>query len=115
MTNGNLRSPDVSYILMDRLKAPGTRIDQFFQGAPDLCVEVLSPSDSTARVKAKASEYFESGARLVWVIAPSARSALVIRPDHSEQSMAVGGRLDGEEVIPGFHMSLADLFRGLAT
>lgn len=115
MTNGNLRSPDVSSISMDRIEAPGTRIDQFFQGAPDLCVEVLSPSDSIARVKAKASEYFESGARLVWIIGPAARSALVVRPDHSEQSIAVDGRLDGEEVIPGFQMSLADLFRGFAT
>lgn len=82
----------------------------FPQLAPDLVVEVLSPSDSPRRVLDKVGEYLQSGVRLVWVIDPEKRQAAVHRTLTSVREIAADGALDGEDVLPGFRCPLAELF-----
>ena len=109
LPTGNKRSPDLSFVRSGRLDAPG--ISQVFpQLAPDLAVEVVSPSDSPQRVLEKVGEYLEAGVRLVWVIDRQARRAVVHRALSSAQEISADGMLDGEDVLPGFRCSLADLF-----
>ena len=109
MKTGNARSPDVSFISKERLQ--GRRPSKkFFQGAPDLAVEVVSPHDKWREVSKKISEYFDNGARLVWVVNPEDRTVLVYHSPQPDRILKAGDLLEGEQVVPGFSMSVADLF-----
>jgi Uma2 family endonuclease len=104
-----VRAPDVAFISTARL--PGGRLPQsFIRGAPDLAVEVLSPHDNPDEVQRKVRDYLEAGARLVWVVAPLARTATVYRPDGSARLVREPESLEGEDVLPGLAIPLADLF-----
>ena len=73
-------------------------------------MEVLFPSDNPVGVQQKVRDYLEAGARLVWVIAPAARTATVYRADGSARLLRDGDYLDGEDVLPGLVIPLAELF-----
>jgi Uma2 family endonuclease len=104
-----VRAPDVAFVSLERL--PDGRLPQgFVTGAPDLAVEVLSPRDNPLEVQQKVRDYLEAGARLVWVVAPQARSVTVYRADASARLVREPESLDGEDVLPGLTVSLADLF-----
>jgi Uma2 family endonuclease len=79
--------------------------------APDLVVEVVSPSDRASEVSAKAATWLDAGVRPVWVVDPQVRLASVHHPDGLVTVLREDGVLDGEGVLPGFRLSLADLFR----
>ena len=105
-----VRAPDVAFVATGRL--PGGRLPQgFVPGAPDLAVEVLSPNDNPLDLQQKVRDYLEAGSRLVWLIAPQARSATIYRPDGSARLVREPESLDGEDVLPGFTLPLAELFR----
>jgi Uma2 family endonuclease len=105
-----VRAPDIAFVSTGRL--PGGRLPQdFIRGAPDLAVEVLSPSDTGADVQRKLRDYLEGGGRLVWVIAPQARTVTVYRPDGSARLLREPEHLDGEDVLPGLRLPLAEMFR----
>lgn len=105
-----VRAPDIAFIVSSRL--PEGRVPQgFLTGAPDLAVEVLSPSDNPVDVQQKVRDYLDAGARLVWVLAPQARSATVYRPDGSARLLREQDAFDGENVLPGLAIPLAGLFR----
>ena len=104
-----VRGPDVAFVSTARL--PEGRLPEgFIRGAPDLAVEVLSPSDSPMDVQQKVRDYLEAGARLVWVIAPAARAATIYRADGSARLLRDGDHLDGEDVLPGLAIPLTELF-----
>jgi Uma2 family endonuclease len=104
-----VRAPDVAFVTTARLRE-GRLPEGFIHGAPDLAVEVLSPSDNSADVQQKVRDYLEAGARLVWLIAPVARTATVYRADGSARLVGEGDHLDGEDVLPGLAIPLAELF-----
>lgn len=113
MRNGNLRCPDLSFISRERLKRLVRKPAGFLHGAPDLAVEVLSPSDSLGAVRAKGHEYFDSGCQLCWIVDQFSRTVLVIRPDGSETLLHEDETLDGEDVVPGFSLPITSLFEDL--
>ncbi|MEW6348308.1 MAG: Uma2 family endonuclease [Thermodesulfobacteriota bacterium] len=113
MSRGNLRSPDVSFVTKDRALRMGKDIVAFLQGAPDLTVEIVSPSDSLHALKKKAAEYFENGCSLCWIVEPSLKAVLVMRPDGSETLLTSKDAIDGEDLLPGFGFQVGDLFEGL--
>jgi Uma2 family endonuclease len=103
-----VRAPDVAFISTRKL--PDGRLPQgFVAGAPDLAVEVLSPSENPVEVQQKVRDYLEAGTRLVWVVAPRARTVTVYRPDGSARLVREPESLDGEDVVPGLAIPLADL------
>ncbi len=105
-----VRAPDVAFVSTGRL--PEGQLPQgFIHGAPDLAVEVLSPSDNPLEVQQKVRDYLEAGARLVWLIAPRAKTATVYRPDGSARLVREPEHLDGEDVLPGLTLSLTELFQ----
>jgi Uma2 family endonuclease len=110
-----VRKPDVSVILAGRL--PAERIGAGFSTlAPDLAVEVISPNDLAYDVDEKVEEYLSAGVRLVWVVNPELRTVRVYRPDGSLSLRRAAESLDGEDVLPGFHCPIAELFpAGAAT
>jgi Uma2 family endonuclease len=105
-----VRGPDVSFVSLARLP-PEQIPEQFIPGAPDLAVEILSPSSRWSEVEEKIADYFAAGARLVWVVDPGERRAIVRYPDRPPRVVAAGESLDGEDVVPGFALAVAELFR----
>jgi Uma2 family endonuclease len=103
-----VRGPDVAVVLGAR--APGPH--GWVTGAPDLAVEVLSPSDSSTSVHRKTLEYLESGAAMVWIVDPEARTITVFRPDGSASVLREGATVTGEDVLEGLSVPLAELFSG---
>lgn len=102
-----VRAPDISFISKERAAAAGVG---YYPGAPDLAIEVLSPSDRPSRVSRKVQQYLAAGARLVWVIDPEDRTAAVYRPDHEMLLLEADGVLDGADVLPGFRLPLAEIW-----
>ncbi len=104
-----VRKPDVSFIRAGRL--PDGRVPEgHIRIAPDLAVEVVSPTDLLYEVDRKVGEYLEAGIGLVWVINPDTRIVTIYRADGSVTVLRESGELDGEGAIPGFRCRVADLF-----
>jgi Uma2 family endonuclease len=110
---GLVRLPDIAFISWDRLpgrRAPTTPILDL---APDLAVEVLSRANTKAEMKRKLREYFDAGVRLVWLIDPRTRTALVHTSPKASTKLGEGQSLDGGNVLPGFAVPLGELFECL--
>ncbi len=104
-----VRKPDVSFILSGRL--PDDRVPVgHIPIAPDLAVEVVSPTDIQYDVDRKVDEYLEAGVGLVWVVNPDTRVIIIYRADGSISGVRESGELDGEAAVPGFRCRVADLF-----
>jgi Uma2 family endonuclease len=102
-----VRSPDAAVVLRDRLAAPP---DSFVPLAPDLAVEVLSPSDRMADAMSKITMYLQAGVRLVWLIDPETLTVTVFRQDAAPKSIGERETLDGGDVLPGFSVQVAEIF-----
>lgn len=110
-SSGRVRLPDVAFVSKARLPAKRVRVPTL---APDLAVEVLSETNTAAEMDQKLREYFPSGTRLVWIIDPPTRTVAVYHaPGNPTRVLAESDALDGEDVIPGFTMPVADLFRNV--
>lgn len=107
-----LRVPDLAFVGRDRTRG-GAR-EAYFEGAPDLVGEVVSPSDPFEAVVAKVKEWLAAGARLVWVFVPRTREVYVYTPDQPVRVLGEADLLDGGEVVPGFRAPVADCFPPLA-
>ncbi|MBI2760994.1 MAG: Uma2 family endonuclease [Chloroflexi bacterium] len=102
-----VRAPDVTFVRKNRLLSD---IPGYFEGAPDLVVEFLSPSDRMARVLRKVKQYLAAGVRLIWVIDPEDRTAFIYRPGRDVIILDEDGVLDGEDVLPGFSLALSEIW-----
>jgi Uma2 family endonuclease len=103
-----VRGPDVSFISTTRL--PPDRIpEHFIPEAPDLAVEILSPSSRWSEVEEKVADYLAGGTRVVWVVDPTERRVVVRYPDRPPRMLGPSDILDGEDVVPGFALALRDL------
>jgi Uma2 family endonuclease len=102
-----VRAPDVAFVRRERL--PDPEPTGFPDLAPDLVVEVLSPSDRPGDVLAKVGDWLDAGARLVWVVDPERRRARVYREDGTEYMPDETDQLLGEDVLPGFSCGLASI------
>lgn len=107
-----VRAPDASFVRANHLPPDGVT-GGFLQLAPDLAVEVLSPSESDADLSEKLADYRVAGTPLVWVIDPAKRTVAVISTDEST-TLGVNDTLTGGDVVPGFACRVAELFEGLA-
>ena len=103
-----VRAPDVAFVVKERV-APEPR-ERFVPGAPDLAVEVVSPSDSAVEVNAKVEEYLVAGTRLVWVVYPDSRSVMVYRSLRDVEVLREGDDLDGRPVFDDFRVRVDELF-----
>jgi Uma2 family endonuclease len=109
MTDGNVRAPDVSYTRKERFPG-GHAPDTFGDLAPDLCVEIISPSERKAGMARKVREYFDGGAVQVWHVFPERQQVTVFTSPTETQTLDADGVLDAGGVLPGFFCRVADLF-----
>ena len=103
-----VRAPDVGFVRMERL--PETTVSGFFDGPPDLAVEVLSPDDRPRAVAAKVEDWLTAGCLAVWVVDPAKRVVTVHRRGAAPQVFGTSDELDGEDVLPGFRVAVAEIF-----
>ena len=102
-------APDLAFI--DRERAPASSFSGFPRLAPDLAVEIASPSQHHPELAAKALLWLAAGTRLVWVIWPRERQVEVWEAGTAEPRV-VTDELEGGTVLPGFRYLLRDLFPG---
>ena len=102
------RIPDVGFVRQERVSS----LDEMtgaFRGAPDLAVEVISPTDRLTRVRDKVRDWLEHGTLMVIVVNPRNRAVQVHTSDGVEE-LAESDMLDGGDVVPGWSMAVADIF-----
>lgn len=103
-----VRAPDVAFVTAERAAAQ-ERPAGFFDGAPDLAAEVVSPTDTSEAVEAKVLDFLEAGCREVWVVHPSRRTVRVVGPQERSLILKAEETLDGGELLPGFSVRVGDL------
>jgi Uma2 family endonuclease len=106
-----LRGPDVAFVSTRSLALQDTNTSgkRFLRMAPDLAIEVES-SRKPGPLQRRIEDYLEAGTRLLWVIHIATRSATVYRRDGSALVLGENDALDGEDVLPGLTIPLAELF-----
>jgi Uma2 family endonuclease len=102
-------APDVSFIARERVAAQGIP-ESYWPFAPDLAVEVISPSDRFDDILTKVQEYLRAGTRLMWVFHPRTRTVTVYRANWTVQLLTGTEELGGEDVLPGFLCRINELF-----
>ena len=105
--NGAVRSPDASWMALDRWNALSTKARKtFIKICPDFVVEITSPSDTLEDTRKKMSEYIDQGVRLGWLLDPKHSRVEVYRPDRPVETLNRPATLSGEDVLPGFALDL---------
>lgn len=103
-----VRGPDVAFVRQERV--PAVPPDGFWPLAPDLAIEVASPSNSLSDLQEKVIEYFEAGTTCVWVIEPRTRSVTVYRSVSDIVLLRDSDILRGDPLLSGFSIATAQLF-----
>lgn len=105
----NDRIPDVSFVSIDKIPADGEPLKKW-SFAPDLAVEVISPTDIYLEVAEKTYEYFEAGVRQVWLINSKFDNVTIYYSPTKTKILTSQDELTCEEILPGFRLKLSDIF-----
>lgn len=112
LTPKDVLSPDVGFI--SKARHPNYP-ERYFLGAPDLAVEVVSPTDSLKKVQRKARKYLEHGTKLVWIVYPDEETVDVCRLTEGGSllidEVSKYGTVEGGDALPGFTLALSEVFR----
>lgn len=104
-----VRGPDISFLSASKIPAEGLP-DGYITGAPDLAVEIVSPSDTASIIQEKVQDYLTYGTQLVWVIYPQQKIVVAYYPDGTAKTLHKTDALTGETVLPDFSCRIADIF-----
>lgn len=109
LTEGAVRRPDISIVLEANV---GILADNpaVAPGAPDIAIEIVSPSNRFDDVELKISQLLDAGCRVVWVIQHALRRALICEPGFQRREVKIGGALEAPDLLPGFRLELRGLF-----
>jgi len=107
LDDDNTFIPDVGYISKARLPKRPSREAPV---APDLAVEVKSPTDRKRDMRLKAEKYLASGTKMVWLVFPEDQEVEVYEPDKDVVNIGIDGILDGGAVLPGFQLPVGKIF-----
>ena len=108
----SFRGADTAFVSNENLQKHGYP-QGFFPTAPDIAVEVASPSNSSEELMEKVSLYLQNGSRLVWIIYPKTKIVTVFRLNNIISLLRENDTLDGEDVLPNFQLPLTKLFGNL--
>jgi Uma2 family endonuclease len=111
LPTGAIRSPDAAWVKRDRMAILSqAQREKFLPLCPDFVVELLSPSDDLATVRAKMEEYMANGAQLGWLIDPARRAVEVYRRGGAVERLENPATVSGDPVLPGFQLDLAEIW-----
>jgi Uma2 family endonuclease len=103
--------PDAAFVRWDRL--PGRVVPAgYIPVPPDLAVEVISPSDEPGDIVKKRELYRKAGVPLVWWVDPKRRTVAVYRQGQLVAELGEADELDGEDILSGFRLPVAEIFAG---
>ncbi len=103
-----VRAPDLAFITKQRIDEVGP-VAGYWPGAPDLAVEVVSPSDSFSELEAKTLLWLSSGTQVVWVVDPRQKHVTVYRGP-GEIEVLEGEAILQTRLLPGWKIRVGDLF-----
>ncbi len=104
-----VRGVDLAFISRQRLPAG---VDAgYLDVAPELVVEIISPSDHWGEIEAKLADYFSAGVGQVWVVQPAQQQVYVCRTLTERHLLQAGDTLHGEGVLDGFSVPLDAIFK----
>jgi len=106
-----VRAADVAFVSAQRLA--GNLPKAYLEVAPELVIEIISPTDRWEDMRAKIADYFSIGVARVWIVEPNTRSVLVYRSETEMRKLTESDTLSGEGVLEGFSLKVSDLFEGL--
>ena len=111
LSNGATRSPDVSWIKLERWNSL-TREEKrgFAPINPDFVIELMSPTDDLAATQKKMEEYISCGTKLGWLINPDAKQVEIYRNGQDKKVVNNPSSLSGEELLPGLTIDLTEIF-----
>lgn len=104
-----VRAPDVSFIRKQRLT--GGLPKGFFEGVPDLAVEVVSPGDTKREVSEKVDMWLANGAAVVWVADPKSQTAVIRRVGQKPATLTIADDIRDEPMLPGFLLPLTKVYK----
>ncbi len=104
-----VRAPDLTYIRPERVAMSAEDVG-YWTIAPDLAVEVVSPSESAQDVNQKVRDYLAAGTRLMWVIYPRTRQVIEYTSSNASRIYISGDTLEHDDVLPDFRCPVAELF-----
>ncbi|HEX8829605.1 MAG TPA: Uma2 family endonuclease [Longimicrobium sp.] len=102
-------APDAAFVTADRAAQAGSS-EGYFPGAPDLALEVISPTDRYSEVAAKVQKYLRAGTRMVVVVDPPKRTVIIHRSHADVLILKEDDVLDGGDVVPGWTLQVRELF-----
>jgi Uma2 family endonuclease len=100
-----VRFPDVAFVRSGRTLPP----DKLPEGAPDLAIEVISPTNTPREIDQRVSDFFAAGSTRVWRVYPEHREVYV----HGLAGVVCrrgDDTLDDPELLPGFSVKVSTLF-----
>jgi Uma2 family endonuclease len=100
---------DIAFVRRVRLEELG-ETESYWPGAPDLAVEVNSPSDTVREIEKKVMKWLEFDTRLIWVVSPKLHTVTIYRSLTDIVVLTENDILDGAEVIPGFQIPVSEIF-----
>lgn len=100
------REPDVAFVA----EANVTPTRGFIYRAPDLAVEIISPSQDYDELIEKRDEYFQYGTKQVWIVLPNLKQIQVHLPDGSSRTYKIGQVIPGGDLLPGFTLDVSAIF-----
>jgi Uma2 family endonuclease len=103
-----VRAPDVAFVRAERIPPGGQK--KFFEGPPDLAVEVLSPDDRSSEVNAKIHDWLEAGCVQVWVVDPQTKCVMVYRGIRDISVFTESENLTATDLLPGFSLPISEIF-----
>lgn len=109
LASDHVLAPDISFISRERLELIGEG-PGYWPAAPDLVVEVMSPSDRLTPVAKKVRDWLEAGTRIVIVVNSRRRNVTVHKPDEEPTTLTEEDTLDGGDVVPGWEMPVKNIF-----
>jgi Uma2 family endonuclease len=104
-----VRVPDLAFVRRERI-ADGGIPREFWPGAPDLAVEVISPGDTYTEVEEKVHDWLNAGALMVLVLNQRTHTVTIYTSHTDVVRLTTADTLDGGEVLPGFTCRVAELF-----
>ncbi len=111
LSNGATRSPDVSWIAIDRWQAIPKEVQRKFAPIdPDFVIELMSPTDDLTELQQKMIEYIDCGVKLGWLINPDEKQVEIYRREQDKEVLDRPQALSGENILPGLTVDLSEIF-----
>jgi Uma2 family endonuclease len=108
LNDGTVRSPDVAFVRQSRVQTIQSK--GFAKGAPDLAVEIFSPSDSIPQLMRKVKQYFAAGCHTVWIVHPASQEVHIFEATGADRILQKGDTIEAPELLPGFSVPIAEFF-----